>query len=346
MTTQGRKAYHSEMQVNAEALQVVVDQLPAVIKLLEESTLGLSQNFREMANSASEQGEQVKRIAEASQTLMVDGEAISMNDFMQLFDNTLTGSIERILYVAKMAMRMLFSLEGAMTNLSDIEGFVSQIQRINKQTNLLALNATIEAARAGEAGKGFVVVASEVKNVSHQVSDLAVNMQEKIGRTTESMHEGFAILKEVATTDMSDTILAKERLDGLIDAMLEQNKSFKTILDDAADASAQISQTISGMVVKMQFQDRCSQLIQHAISIVDKVREIVHDEHVKNAMFSELGVDKQAQQEAIDALVATMSLSEFKTAFMQQLIKAQLVDGAAMESVAAEEGDDDDIELF
>lgn len=50
---------------------------------------------------------------------------------------------------------------------------LAEIQAITSRTKILALNALIEAARAGEAGRGFSVVATEVKQISTEVENVA-----------------------------------------------------------------------------------------------------------------------------------------------------------------------------
>jgi methyl-accepting chemotaxis protein len=50
-----------------------------------------------------------------------------------------------------------------------IDKIVDAITTVSIQTNMLAVNGSIEAARAGEFGKGFVVVATDIRNLAHDL---------------------------------------------------------------------------------------------------------------------------------------------------------------------------------
>ncbi len=88
-------------------------------------------------------------------------------------------------------------------NSDEIGQISSLISAFSEQTNLLALNASIEAARAGDAGKGFAVVANEVRTLSQNVSQSAIDISSKVKALRENIGEaiqGMDVISESAST--------------------------------------------------------------------------------------------------------------------------------------------------
>ena len=149
----------------------------------------------------------------------------------------------------------------------EMESTMGIVTNIANQTNLLALNAAIEAARAGEAGKGFGVVAGEVRKLSEQTKESAVNVEALLQNTNmrtaklqeslqeiksavligeASMHstevQFSAIVESMQETKMQNNLVEHEveQIGGVI---IELGSAFDEVTD-AADALAQVAQSL------------------------------------------------------------------------------------------------------
>lgn len=323
------------------AMQLIIDQLGTIDGTIKSSTEELSAQFRFLAEGAARQSETVQKVVDKASDLDVEGEVISFDQFSSMFNQTLSGAVAKILNISKQAMSMVYSLEQAIASLSEIEKFIDRIQAINKQTNLLSLNATIESARAGEAGRGFGVVAEEVRMVSSRINQLAEEMQTKINFVSESVRNGYAMLQEVATTDMSDSIVAKDTLDKLMSALIRQTDGFKVILETASKDAMQISRTISGLTVGIQFQDRTSQYIENINLLLASMQKIL-----KELDASGTAEPNPALQEAFCAvLTSVLKLSEFQ-AQLSGYISGESDAGKALAAAKENPQESSDIELF
>lgn len=325
-----------------DALQKI---LPDMANIVVENTDVLGTAFNSLASNSSEQSKQIQNIVGLTDGLTVDGEKISLEEFNTLFGNTLSDVITKILEVAQMAMEMTYAMDDAMHMLDTIHTNVSAIQKITKQTNILALNAMIEAERAGDAGKGFSVVAHEVKAISKEISEVSVSIKEHVAGVNQTMHSGYEKLRDLATTDMSNNILARERLEKLTAALFDQNNSFKTLLSDSAEKSSKVAQNISELTISLQFQDRVSQYIENSTALLRQLE----------SQLAEQGNAAQSSDingEFVQQLADSVRLSELKKILVASLNARPALSGIVEEAShgndisAPESEDEDDIELF
>lgn len=340
----------SEDELYIRALETTVSELPKTIVLIEKSALEISDKFRTLASSSYTQAETIEKFISLSTSLEYDGKRLSLTEAFNIISVTISNAIEKILFVSKMSMAMVYSLDDAMELVTEIEQYISHVQKITKQTSLLSLNATIEASRAGEAGKGFAVVASEVKSLSKGIEELATGMKEKISGIVNSVKGSHKILEEIATIDMSDNIMVKESISSLLNSVIRQNDQLSKVLQEAMDSSRSAADSISAMIVGMQFQDRTAQEIQNCLNVIRTVTD-----KLKQRQFA---IGREAPKINVDKMDAKMFLNLFKLGDLKEAFTEKLVGNSNIEfaeqigfvKISAESADggakDDDVELF
>ena len=102
---------------------------------------------------------------------------------------------------------------------------VEMIDEIARRTDLLALNAAVESARAGEAGRGFAVVANEVRKLSQQSAEAAVQIRGLVGDSSARVQDGAERVAEAgqALDRVTETIATLEaRMRDIADTANEQ----------------------------------------------------------------------------------------------------------------------------
>lgn len=328
------------------AVQMLIDLLPEAAQNVENASRDLTERFKQLAENSSKQSDMVEALLASIGIIELEDRTITLEEFTTIFHKTLDDAVSKLLFVSKKALTMVYSMDEAIKNLHEIENFSRQIQLITKQSNLLALNATIEAERAGEVGKAFAVVASEVKILSKQVSQLSEDMGSRTGVIMRSVTEGFDVLKDVATTDMNANILAKETLDILMKGMLRQSDTLRNVVLTSSSTSRETSDSIRRMIVDLQFQDRNTQITENTVEILRQCLQLVETLKVKaNTAEQNSPPARQAVEEAAASIAAVIKLGEIRQRYIEVLGRS----GAApanLLTTATPPSAQSDVELF
>jgi methyl-accepting chemotaxis protein len=330
-------------------LDVLQAEIQRTSGLVEHSTLEISGGFRDLASSAQEQTRRVQEIIAIANTVDLDGERVPIDHVMVIMQDMLVNMVSNIINLSKHAMRLVYLLDDVVADVEDVEQCIREIGTITQQTNFLALNASIEAARAGAAGKTFQVVAAEVRQLSANTDGMAERMRTGIAAVSKGVRNGHALLREIAETDLSPQLLAKERIDLTMTSLLEQTEHFKSVLAEAAKASTAISGNIGQIVTRMQFQDLAKQHLDHVVDSMSLIRAGLDDLSAASQNALPPGQAVLAPQVWLDRLLSGMTLSDVRRRF----VRTMLLDGTALDENGALDSDvvpagagEDHIELF
>ncbi|MCR5323233.1 MAG: hypothetical protein K6E85_08185 [Lachnospiraceae bacterium] len=97
------------------------------------------------------------------------------------------------------AVKLRDTTERIKGNISSVQTFAQEIQKISNNTNMLSLNASIEAARSGEMGRGFAVVAEEMRQLANNTkvsSGKILDILKKFNADIEEMKENLELQEQ------------------------------------------------------------------------------------------------------------------------------------------------------
>ena len=318
-------------------------EIESLSTYLEGEVTKLVESFREISASATVQSQNVAAIIETSTNVHINQKYVPLIDVIQDLDDLMTLMINDIVDISKSAMHMVYIMQHAIDNASQINHSLDSIYAITRDTKYLAVNALIEAARAGEAGKGFAVVANEVSELSESTESLANKMGEDIKSFTSQLNEGFKLLEDIASKDLTEQMNTKEEIDATLTALVQQTKSQRVVLEETAQTSTDISDSISKLIMAMQFQDYTTQRLQHLITASEGFKEEINNT-MKTTEQSNI-LDEQIQElteEQAMAMLDKFSLSNIKKNYLKSFNNEDTQEDVEKEITE----DDDNIELF
>ena len=206
-------------------------------------------------------------------------------DESTLLDNVFDSSREQLSDVVK---NMAESIKGRKSSFEQLQQLANDtavlktmaegVEKIASQTNLLALNAAIEAARAGEVGRGFAVVADEVRSLSIQSGKTGRQITDSIHHFTSSVN----LTMEQATKSMEEDLLLEEEGAATIKDVLQSLEWMTKGMSESSEIlkreSSVILSEINEIIMSLQFQDRTSQILHHAIEGLNELPKVINEQ--------------------------------------------------------------------
>lgn len=293
------RAYIREIeQLGVELLPILSRQVTYSRDLAETNVTGLSERFAGL----------VARLQQVVETSQNSG--IEFNGPSGLFSESQAALHDIVESLDKLLQRenaMVQEVQNLSAYSNDLETKAGVVRSVADQINVLALNAAIEAARAGEHGRGFAVVADEVRKLANSSATMGEEISTKIGEITNAMSNTLAMVENSAELDDQMVGNAESAIDTVLDRI---QGSMQTISHDAEalrNNSMEISQEISGVLVDLQFQDRMSQVLEHVVSSMDRIGNMLRD------IQSDSSANRHQNMIKVDELLHQM-VQEYSTA--------------------------------
>lgn len=326
-------------------------EIDLVSLLVENSTNELSDLFRNLVGHAQDQTAGMADIVQTASTVDLGNERMTLPEVIAFLESVFSEGILNVLHLSQTAMSLVYALDDVVIDVAEVVRHIGEIEQINKQTNLLALNAKIEATRAGEAGKGFGVVADEVRELSKNINQLAGTLRTRVDAVHSGIDKGHEQLQSIASLDMSGNLKAKDRIEGMMKALVEQNQSFTDKLAISTDLSEQLQREISSVVQRFQFQDKAKQQldgVRTTITVLSELANDLADETRQGSGLPEIEDDTDMMEAWVDSMIKRCQLGEMRERFVQGMVLKGA--GGMVKSIPAKSTkvvvDDDGIDMF
>lgn len=165
----------------------------------------------------------------------------------------------------------------------ELKAMAGAVSDLANQIKLVSLNAAIEAAWAGEAGRGFAVIADEVRKLSTLSGDTGRQITSRVESVTHAIHGAVEIAERYADQDARAMRDSEQLIEGVL-------KVFRGAVEHLTQAATQfqhegqaVQETVSGVIVSLQFQDRVSQILNQTMGDMARLESVLNENRGRGA---------------------------------------------------------------
>lgn len=280
-----------------EELAAIDEEIARTQALLHESVATLSEGLQAIAGQSVYQQGVVRDVLIHSEKVTTGG-GMDMQEFADEVGRMLNSFVELLIQVSVQSMTTVHNIDDMVTQTEAIFEAVDEVEGLAKKTNLLALNASIEAARAGEAGKGFGVVADEVRKLAQVSETINGRIRDRMVGAREAIERVRDTVSGMASRDMNECILTKQRVENMLGNVEQLNDEFSTSANKVGDVATRIGQAVDDSIRSLQFEDIARQALD------DARRRASHLRDMGTLLSSQAGAEPAQLREAVQALRA------------------------------------------
>lgn len=255
---QHQLATNNEMQQVIESHAKVADKvIPIIVGQIKNSVNLSNEEFGVLAETFSGIVDNVNSVVKVSDN----------GDSGSDFEHTQT-ALKGVLSTLHELIALEETIHGEINELSTFTSGLTEMATnvgyIAQQTNLLALNASIEAARAGEAGRGFAVVADEVRNLATRSAEIGAEIIDNVSNVNERFTKLTEQSQEISKMETQLAEDAKISIDDVLKRYHDSEQFLEESDAQLSTISTQVNQQIEELLLRIQFQDRMVQMLEHA----------------------------------------------------------------------------------
>ncbi len=242
----------TQIQKILEGVNVLAESASEISATVSQLGIGATRTSSAVAETSSTV-EQVKLSAKtvsekAKQVAAMSGAAVTVSESgMDATRRTLLGM--------NTIKEHMDSVAQTVIKLSDqsqaVGEIIATVKDLADQSNLLAVNASIEAARAGDSGKGFTVVAQEIKSLSDQSKEAAIQIRSILDETQKWISAVVTAAEqgsEAVRIGVEESALAGKSIEQLSNSVTSSAQAVTTIDAASEQQVAGVDQVGSAMV--------------------------------------------------------------------------------------------------
>jgi methyl-accepting chemotaxis protein len=266
------QSYHQTQSYVDSLEELLVEVLPIVSKQIHTSKRHTEQ---EISNLTDTFVDMTTKIGELISSQTTNDEDKHISTLLTGANNILHGVIKELSNLNESEQKMFREIEQLSSHTTQLESMANEVRSVADNINLLALNAAIEAARAGEYGRGFAVVADEVRKLARTSADTGSRISKTVNDINSAMSSALKVAKDTSQTDGDSINSSAQNIEKVLSDIESTLNTFKDNSQTMTQANAEIQTEIYNVITALQFQDRVTQMLEHAEHNLNDITALV-----------------------------------------------------------------------
>lgn len=252
-----------------QALGILKAQVMTTIKTSEQAVLSMMERMQRVHGNVVQLHARIEQAVGHSHTLSAD--SLSGVERHTKAVNTLS---EHQKAAESADLENRYRIRAVAKQVRQLMPLAELISNISRQTHLLSLNASIEAARAGPEGAGFKVVAAEVRNLSAQTEEAALQITQGILQAAEQIDREMAAAESTRAGDTTQQLGEIAHQIELMSRTLSETVPYLSELSGTMDSGIQLmTRDVIDTLGDMQFQDINRQMLEQVNSALSSLSD-------------------------------------------------------------------------
>ena len=315
--------------------QLLVDVMPIILNQIDMSKEHTEQ---EVANLSERFAAMTTKISELNASQEHDNEDYSIDALLKGSKAILNGVMDELSALNDAETNMIDEVRQLSSYTADLDSMAHDVRSVADNINLLSLNAAIEAARAGEHGRGFAVVADEVRNLAQTSAETGARISKTVNEINSAMTATLKSAETTSETDGESIHNSETYIEKVLTDIENTLNSFKKHADILTEGNEQVQVEIYSVLTALQFQDRVSQMLEHAEHNLQDLYDVV-DSQKQIALTA-----RDPDSIRVDSIMEKM---ELRYTMPEELLHHQAsISGEEVVAVATTEEEGDELTFF
>ncbi|MBW8365233.1 MAG: hypothetical protein K0M39_11840 [Rhizobium sp.] len=211
------------------------------------------------------------------------GSSADVTDMLEKGQNDLSAMLSTLRAGLVAKEEMLERIHEMARFSGELKAMAGLVSDLANQTKLVSLNAAIEAAWAGEAGRGFAVIADEVRKLSTLSGDTGKQITSRVDSVTEAIQSAVQIAERYAEQDARAMRDSEQLIEGVLNVFRGAVEHLTHVATQFQHEGQAVQETVSGVIVSLQFQDRVSQILRQTMDDMARLEGVLSENRERGA---------------------------------------------------------------